>query len=233
MAFASQDLSFRCQFCRWTAHDVATLERHIQTVHAEQCETTSSEPRASIEPRLSDFELAQLLAFEEAGLPSELALVDHTNAPASHRRGHNEIAETPWAEHSPSDLQNEEDQTWAECICGERVDILELDAHADMHAQEDVSLADVGLTPDPAKEAQPRIREDSAHERSNQFSTDIPRSLRNYERRSERIPERNIKPRIPTLKEMFLGTSSSPKRRTPYKAVISKQGKTRRLGVSS
>ncbi|KAK5061466.1 hypothetical protein LTR84_008009 [Exophiala bonariae] len=182
------------------------------------------------QPPLNDFELAQLLAFEEAGLPAELALHDVLHEPSTKTRHDEEGANSsplpvPQAQSNDGDV----DEQWVGCFCGERVHVLELDAHADMHAQENLSGVDIDLTSE-TRMPQPLTTEHHPHSITKSFTTSIPESLRNVDQAPNRTPTRGSKKRRPSLKEIFLGTSASPKSKSPYKAVSSKQGKTRRLG---
>jgi hypothetical protein len=115
------------------------------------------------------------------------------------------------------------------------VDFLELDAHADMHAQENISIEEPEM---PVKDVELSVLKSTARpslpDISNSFSTDIPKSLRNYDQlHPSRPPPTTDKRRGPSLKELFLGTPASPKRKSAYSAVSSKHGRTRRLGVSA
>lgn len=232
MAFEYQDQSFWCPFCSFVTGQVDELESHVDKSHAEADNGGSAQPLNSANVHLNDFELAQLLAFEEAGLPPELALSECSNAPSRHGQDLAEATMRPWDGLPQPKVGDHETPSWVQCICGERVDILELDAHADMHAQEDVSATDIDLVSEPCKAVDSSSTQRFPAELSNTFTTTISQALRSQDQLQPRTPPKNGKPRIPTLKEMFLGTSSSPKRRSPYKAVTSKQGRTQRLGVS-
>ncbi|KAJ9603242.1 hypothetical protein H2200_012020 [Cladophialophora chaetospira] len=181
---------------------------------------------------MSDAELAQLLAFEEAGLPAELALSDRTNVPAAHGNQNSERAiQNGQATSHPSP---EGEAEWVQCACGERVHFLELDAHSDMHAQENISIDEPEM---PVKDVELSTLRSSVQyppaDVSNSFSTSIPKSLRNYEQiQPSRAPPSHERRRGPSLKEIFLGNPASPKRRSAYSAVASKIGKTKRLGKS-
>lgn len=225
----------RCPYCDFSSYDFDDLETHCWRAHTSQQEEhprPGKNKQSRSQPPLNDFELAQLLAFEEAGLPPELALQDALEEPSPIPR-----QEEEGTEGSPSPLlhatPNDEDfhkQSWIGCVCGERVHFLELDAHADMHAQENVSGVDIDL-PAETRMPQPLAAEHYPHNVTKSFTTSIPESLRNVDRISHKTPSRTGKNRLPSLKEMLLGTPASPKGKSPYKAVSSKQGKTRRLGV--
>ncbi|KIV90930.1 hypothetical protein PV10_05531 [Exophiala mesophila] len=223
MAFRPQDAedeSLRCPFCSFVTDEFDDLQNHVDRSHAESDVGGSAQSWNSSTAHLNDFELAQLLAFEEAGLPSELALSENSNAPARPGQGPEEATMNPRDDLPNPKVGDHETPSWVPCICGERVDMLELDAHADMHAQEDVSATDVDLV----------LEERHPAQLSNGFTTTISQALRNQEQLQSRTPPKNGRTRISPLKEMFLGTSSSPKRSTPYKAVVSKQGRSKRLG---
>ncbi|RMD39686.1 hypothetical protein DV735_g5441, partial [Chaetothyriales sp. CBS 134920] len=71
----------------------------------------------------SDAELAQLLAFEEAGIPSSLALEDFPSGQSSGNE--------------PADVSlGDDDDMWIDCFCGERVLQEEIDIHSNMHQAE-------------------------------------------------------------------------------------------------
>lgn len=225
----------RCPYCDFDSYDFDDLEIHCIEVHTSQRERISrpkTDKAIMSKPALNDFELAQLLAFEEAGLPAELALQHDLQEPSSTtRQGEEGTNSSPLP--LPQDQSNDDDldHQWVGCFCGERVHFLELDAHADMHAQENVSGVDIDL-PSEIRMPQPLTAEYYSHSSTKSFTTNIPESLRNIDQRPHRTPPRSGKKRRPSLKEIFLGTSASPKSKSPYKAVSSKQGKTRRLGVS-
>lgn len=225
----------RCPYCDFSTYDFGNLETHCWDAHTSQQEEHPG-PRTNKQskphPPLNDFELAQLLAFEEAGLPPELALQDGFKEPSPFPRQEEEGTEgsrspLPHATPNDDDLHK---QSWIGCVCGERVHFLELDAHADMHAQENLSGVDIDL-PTETRMPQPLTAEHYPHSVTKSFTTSIPESLRNVEQIPHRTPSRTSRKQLPSLKEMLLGTPESPKGKSPYKAVSSKQGKTRRLGV--
>jgi hypothetical protein len=218
-----------CPFCPFGTHDLGTLETHVLRLHNDQ-QSRGNGP-SQLSP-VDDFELAQLLAFEEAGLPVELALSDRSNIPPRNETNSSEGAEQNGQASSSSPAESE--ASWLQCECGERVPVLELDAHSDMHAQESISIAEPEM---PVKDVELQIlgttRHPSTTSLAGSFSTAIPKSLRNYDQlRPSRTPPPNEKRRGPSLKELFLGTPASPKRKSAYSAVASKLGKTKRLGVS-
>ncbi|KIV85550.1 hypothetical protein PV11_01232 [Exophiala sideris] len=220
MAREYQEQRLRCPFCPFDSFNFDALDQHVQHVHGDRLDDNhkNAQPEQS---GLSDFELAQLLAFEEAGLPSELALPDRPNVPAINGIGSREGA-TPSSQ-SPSSAHGKGEGQWVECVCGERVHYLELDAHSDMHAQEKLSIGGDDL-PDAEATEQP------LRDMSSSFSTNIPKSLRNHNQLQPKTPPSSGKRRIPSLKEVFLGSPSSPKRKSAYSGVSAQQGKTRRLG---
>ena len=234
MSRQSRQQYLTCPFCPFGSPDFATLERHVQHLHADQ----ESEPNGVPPPGqpavdISDAELAQVLAFEEAGLPAELALSDRTNVLARHEIQKPERATQNGQGISQTSPGNED--PWVQCACGERVHFLELDAHSDMHAEENISIEEPEM---PVKDYELSTLSSNAQypstDVSSSFSTHIPKSLRNYDQIYPSTPPRqNEKRRGPSLKEIFLGTPASPKRKSAYSAVSSKQGKTKRLGVSS
>lgn len=229
MAPEYQGQSLRCPFCPFGSHNFEKLDRHVGRAHAEQRlrEDETSQPAGS---RLNDFELAQLLAFEEAGLPSELALPDRPTVPAYRGLEQAEVAKKHSLPSSPSESAAE--APWIECVCGESVHFLELEAHSDMHAQENLSIDDADLPSNVQLSTLPSTVEPPLQTISESFSTGISSSLRNHAHLLPKTPPSSGKRRGPSLKEFFLGTPVSPKRKSPYKAVSTKQGKTKRLGVS-
>ena len=238
MSLHGQKQYLTCPFCRFGSHDFDTLERHVQHVHADQQGVSNRVPQPDTrqkpqrtESGLSDFELAQLLAFEEAGLPAELALPERPNVPARH--GNQRLASATQNGRKTSTTLAKNEEPWVQCVCGERVHFLELDAHSDMHAQENISIDEPEM---PVKDVDLSTLRSTAQQpladTSNFFSTDIPKSLRNYDQiHPSRTPPSNDKRRGPSLKDIFLGTPASPKRKSAYSAVSSKYGKTKRLGV--
>ncbi|KIW98473.1 uncharacterized protein Z519_00134 [Cladophialophora bantiana CBS 173.52] len=225
MANENRNQHLTCPFCRFDCNDFDSLEKHVQHLHTDR----QPDPRQpySATSQLSDAELAQLLAFEEAGLPAELALPDRRNVPAC---GETQTPESATdLEQSPSSSQGGNEESWVLCVCGERVHFLELDAHSDMHAQENITLDEIDIPSGDVELA--TTAEPPLADLSNSFSTRIPKSLRNYDQIHDRTP-RSEKRRGPSLKDIFLGTHASPKRESAISAVSAKVGKTKRLGRS-
>ncbi|KIW75485.1 hypothetical protein Z517_10226 [Fonsecaea pedrosoi CBS 271.37] len=232
MATENREQYLTCPFCRFGTHDFDALERHVQHRHGGQQPDRQQPYNAA--PQLSDADLAQLLAFEEAGLPAELALPDRHNVPARDENGMPESATNP--PQLPSISRAGKEESWVQCVCGERVHFLELDAHSDMHAQENISMDDADI---PSKDVELSTLRSTAQrplvDVSNSFSTHISKSLRNYGQLPDKPsapPPRSEKRRGPSLKDIFLGTPASPKRKSALSAVSSKLGKTKRLGRS-
>ncbi|KAI1617946.1 peptidase family C78-domain-containing protein [Exophiala viscosa] len=226
MAREYQEQRLRCPFCAFGSLDFDKLDDHVQKVHANQQHGDDMGARPDTN-QLSDFELAQLLAFEEAGLPSELALPDRPVVPAIN--GTRNVEGTTPSSPPSSSAHGNDDGQWVECVCGERVHCLELDAHADMHAQEKLSIGEDDL-PSVELATQLSANHQPLRDVSDSFSTNIPRSLRNHDQLQPKTPPSNGRRRIPSLKEVFLGSPSSPKRKSAYSGVSAQQGKTRRLG---
>ncbi|KAL2393336.1 hypothetical protein ABEF93_003452 [Exophiala dermatitidis] len=237
MSSSSHKELLRCPFCRYGSHDFGVLDRHVRKSHADQ--RRQEEDKRSSEASshsgttdLDDFELAQVLAFKENGLPPELALSDRPSLPACNGVAREETARNHAPSPSPSTELEADEEPWVGCVCGERVHFLELDAHADMHAQENLSMDEAEL---PSNLEQAILAPSARHpveDISNSFSTSISSSLRNHDHLQASASPRSNKRRVPSLREIFLGTPASPKRKSPYKAVSAKQGKTKRLGRS-
>lgn len=237
MAFELPEDYLRCPYCDFGSYDFDNLEAHCRNQHTSQRENSNPQPhenkQSPSQPALNDFELAQLLAFEEAGLPSELALHEGFHGPSLNARQEEERtgnASLSFPHAQPKD-EDYDAQSWVGCVCGERVQLLEFDAHADMHAQENVSGVDIDL-PSEGHMSHPLTTEQSPRSIADSFTTSISNSLRNVDQMLPRTPPSNSRKRLPSLKEILLGTPASPKGKSSYKAVSSKQGKTRRLGVS-
>lgn len=237
MSSTSSQEYLRCPYCDFGTYHFSGLETHCRDAHTSQQEREQVSPRPSKDVHfrsrqgLSDAELAQLLAFEEAGLPSELALDEspHDTSLNGRRKkeGTNSIS-SPFTQPRPRD-EDYDEHSWIDCVCGERVHVLELDAHADMHAQESLSGVDIDLTSE-VHTPRPLTPEPSTPNTPNSFTTNISNSIRNVDK-AKGTPNTGRK-RMPSLKEIFLGTPASPKGKSSYKAVSSIQGKSRRLGVS-
>lgn len=237
MAPSTHEEHLRCPFCRYDSGDFNGLDMHVRHSHPnkqyrDDIKSYPDSPRPSETSELNDFQLAQLLAFQEAGLPSELALSESPSLPAG-EDGQPVETETARKHASPqSSSRAGDEEPWVGCVCGERVHFLELDAHADMHAQENVSMDDSESPSNPQLSTPSRSFEHALADVSGSFNTNIPNSLRNHGQLNPKTPPSSNKRRVPSLREIFLGTPASPKRKSPYKAVSSKKGKTKRLGVS-
>ncbi|OAP56708.1 hypothetical protein AYL99_08820 [Fonsecaea erecta] len=230
MANEEREQHLACPFCSFGSNDLASLESHVQRLHGSQ-QPDGQQPYNAAS-QLSDAELAQLLAFEEAGLPAELALPDRPTVPA---RDENQPPESATnIAPPPTSSRVGKEQSWVQCACGERVPFLELDAHSDMHAQENISVDEVEISSkdDELSTVRSTAQRPLANS-SGSFSTHIPRSLRNYDQIQDRPPPlRSEKRRGPSLKNMFWGTRASPKRKSAGPAVSTEIGKTKQLGKS-
>jgi len=206
-----------CPFCPYGTRHFDALQDHVRKAHPETQAVPGDETS-----KLDDFELAQLLAFEEAGLPAELALPDRPKGTEP-----SEIEK----EGTPADTPSAGDR-YVECSCGERVLFCELDAHSDMHAQESVSLdeADVPAEVEPPPTAS-HDEDDSGHDHYHSFNVHVSESLRNYDQLQPKTAPSSEKRRIPPWKELFLGYSASRKRTPPHKAESAEKGRITRLGV--
>lgn len=107
-----------CPHCLYRTEQHDKLENHVQIAHSGKVEST--ENGNDDHKTLSDFELAQLLAFEDMGIPAELLQEDSTK-----------LQPIQWDSDNSS-----EDDLWIDCFCGERILLEELDAHSDMHQLE-------------------------------------------------------------------------------------------------
>ena len=101
--------SLNCPFCSVQQAEFGQLQLHIARKHPD----TDTKSRKS--PELTDAEVAQLLAFDEAGIPSELAFETTDSSP------------------TPPDSEQ-----WIECPCGERIPLEDHDLHAHMHDLENM-----------------------------------------------------------------------------------------------
>ncbi|KIX94212.1 uncharacterized protein Z520_09922 [Fonsecaea multimorphosa CBS 102226] len=234
MANGNPEQYLTCPFCRFGSNDIDSLESHVQRFHGSRQpdQPGHKQPYNAAASQLSDADLAQLLAFEEAGLPAELALPDHPNVPA---RGEDQMPESATKlQQPPSSSRVGKEQSWVQCVCGERVPFLELDTHSDMHAQENISMDEADI---PSKDVELSTlganAESPLANASNMFSTRIPKSLRNYDQiQDNRALPRSEKRRGQSLKDIFLGTGASPKRKSALSAVSTRIGKTKQLGKS-
>ena len=109
--------------------------------------------------------------------------------------------------------------------CGERILLAELAVHTDLHLAENMAFEEAGVANEVHLSTGPCNDQQALIELSNAFTTDIPKSLRNYDQLQPTTPP-NKSHRRTSLKDLILGSPSSPK--TP-KASASK---IRRLGVS-
>jgi zinc finger-containing ubiquitin peptidase 1 len=213
----SRDQQLDCPRCRFQGRNIEALQQHIDDYHPgkrgnDKAKLQPDAARATKKAQLSDAELAQLLAFEEAGLPAELALPDQPTSPST-QDGESEEVATHAGKRSE---RNPEDIDYVQCQCGERVHVTELDDHCDMHAQENISIEDTDMSgTGPGFSSLERSSSPALTDHSNSFSTDIPRSLRNHDQlRSQRHESNRSRQRGPSLKDMFLGTSASPKKKS-------------------
>lgn len=129
---------------------------------------------------------------------------------------------------------NPNESEYVECpySCGELVPSAELSNHKDFHVAEGMALAEAGLPSNAQLSTEPCSDAQAGKDISYHFTTDIPKSLRNLEQHGPSTPpRRHIKKRSP-LKDLLLGSPSSPRRRAPIKSEAVTDGRTRRLGVS-
>lgn len=212
------DEAFTCPYCSHTESDFHRLQDHVQSFHFRRRDQQNEQPQ------LDDFELAQLLAFEEAGLPAELALSDRSDATARKC-----LSSTPASSESFSVPTSSNEEPWAECFCGEVVLFRELDMHCDMHALEAVSLDEPVFHPN-SSSSTPRRSEEAILDITNSFTTTIPQDLRNIEQVRSSTPRSER--RRPSIKDYLIRTQPS-RRELPIKSVSVDYGKAKRLGVST
>ena len=117
----SGEESLNCPFCPVQQDEFGQLQLHIARRHPD----ADSKSRKSAE--LTDAEVAQLLAFEEAGIPSDVAF-----------------------ETTDSSATPPESDQWIDCHCGERIPLEDYDLHAQMHDLENMGTAATrDSTPEP------------------------------------------------------------------------------------
>ncbi|KIW16912.1 hypothetical protein PV08_04102 [Exophiala spinifera] len=231
MAHEDQGQYAPCPHCSFGSHDSKKLARHLRHFHSDEQSSDESilqpvpSSPADRHSDLTDFELAQILAFEEAGLPRELALSDPPSAPSSKSLSGTSENESLSRRQSHPARANDTVQ-WVECFCGEQIHILELGAHSEMHAQEKMSIEDSHLVVGDSSNATSTM-ERPISDISNAFTTTLPDSLRNYDQMQAKTPQSRSKRRGPSLKEIFLGMPAGTKKKA---AVAAEEGKTRRLG---
>ena len=131
-----------------------------------------------------------------------------------------------------SQLSKENEYVKCPYDCGELVPTTELSSHTDFHVAEGMALAEAWPPSEAQSSAGPYNDSPGLEDISNHFTTDIPKSLRNLGQRGSSTPPRSyIKKRSP-LKDLLLGSPTSPRRRGPVKSEPVTDGQTRRLGVS-
>jgi hypothetical protein len=149
------------------------------------------------------------------------------------RAYHSEDEETAQQDDQRPLSRNSKDNEYVECPydCGELVPSAELSSHKDFHVAEGMALTEAGL---PSGAQLTGLCNDTQAVRniSNHFTTDIPKSLRNLDQRGPSTPPRNYTKKRSPLKDLLLGSPSSPRRRGPVKSEAVTDGGTRRLGVS-
>ena len=126
-----------------------------------------------------------------------------------------------------------QDHRYLQCPfqCGERIARAELSTHRDFHVAEEMALegadtpSQIQLSTIDYGDAE--MPEDIA----SKFITASPKPLRTGDETGHSPRSRSKDKRKPSLKEIFLGSPDSAKRRTSLKSIIN-DGRTRRLGVS-
>ena len=121
---------------------------------------------------------------------------------------------------------------YVECpICSEFIVSAESESHKDLHVAENFQTMEWAEVSGEHYSADPELStgscndKDALHDIANSFSTDIPRSLRNYDQ--IRGNKAGGKRRKTSLKDLLLGSPQrSPQKSSPLR-------NTRRLGVSS
>ena len=101
--------SLNCPFCPVQQDEFSQLQLHIARKHPD------ADKKSQKSAELTDAEVAQLLAFEEAGIPSDLAF-----------------------ETTDSSATPPESDQWVDCHCGERIPLEDHELHAQMHDLENM-----------------------------------------------------------------------------------------------
>ncbi len=195
-----------CPFCDFKDADEYFLVQHVELLHPENGQS----------PFIAQDEVAQPYGSSLSTIEEDKKVEEGAKA-----------NETP-----PNGASSSPD--YVECsICSEYIVSVELPTHKDLHVAENFQTmewaevsgehhsSDFELSTGPCNDA--TALEDIA----NSFSTDIPRSLRNYDQ--IRGHHTGDKRRRLSLRDLILG---SPPQRSPLKASSRSPRKTRRLGVS-
>jgi hypothetical protein len=189
-----------CPFCDFVDKDSYFLLQHVELIHPENGESPFVVKDASI--------------------------ADQGLGRVSPR--HDEEAE--WSNGRTLFSAKPSESNYLDCPygCGESILSGELQVHQDFHVAESMALeehghpAGVELSSGPCNDQQAQI------DMSNTFSTDLPKSLRNYDQLQPSTPSSGNRRRKITLKDLFFGSSTSPKRRS---SMNMSHGRTQRLGV--
>ena len=195
------DLS--CPFCDFRDSDEYFLLQHVELLHPENGQSPFIAQEEVTQPYSSSLKTIEEGKKLEEGAKDSKDLPN--GAPSTH--------------------------DYVECsVCSEFIVSAESATHQDLHVAENIQTmewAEVSSEHRPSKlelSTGPCNDENALQDIANSFSTDIPRSLRNYDQIKGR--KAGEKRRRPSLKELLLG---SPPKRSPSK--FSSPQKTQRLGV--
>jgi len=185
-----------CPFCDFVDKDDYFLHQHVELIHPENGESPFVVKDASI--------------------------ADQGLGRVSPR--HDE--EVEWSNGQTLFSAKPSESNYLDCPygCGESILSGELQVHQDLHVAEGMALEEHGH-PAGLELSSGCNDQQALTDISNTFSTDLPKSLRNYDQLQ---PSSGNKRRRITWKDLFLGSSTSPKRRSPMNM---SPGKTQRLGV--
>jgi hypothetical protein len=152
----------------------------------------------------------------------------------SSRAYHSEDEETAHQETQGPPPRNSKEDEYIECSydCGELIPSAELSSHKDFHVAEGMALVDAGMPLDVRLPTSASGDTSAVDNISDHFTTDIPKSLRNLDRRGPDTPPRSYLKKRSPLKDLLLGPPGSPRRRGHVKSEPVTDGRTRRLGVS-
>jgi len=112
--------------------------------------------------------------------------------------------------------------------CGESILSGELQVHQDLHVAEGMALEEYSHPAGLELSSGPCNDQQALADMSNAFSTDLPKSLRNYDQLQPSTPSSGNKRRRAIFRDLFLPSPTSLKRRSPMDV---SRAKTQRLSV--